>query len=93
MKIAIIGGGINGVMTAWELCRHNHSVVLFEKSMLMSQTSLASSKLLQGGLGYLEFRLVKEALGERKWWVSKAPHLAQPIQIFLPIYKQSKCPS
>ena len=50
MKIAVIGGGINGVMTAWELCKNNHNVTLFEKERLMSQTSSASSKLLHGGL-------------------------------------------
>ena len=66
MKIAVIGGGINGIMTAWELCKHHHDVTLFEKNTLMSQTSSASSKLLHGGLRYLEnyeFRLVKEATG------------------------------
>jgi len=96
MKIAIIGGGINGIMTAWELCKHNHDVTLFEKNTLMSQTSSASSKLLHGGLRYLEnfeFRLVKEALRERQWWINQAPDLAQPLQIFIPIYKQSRRPA
>ena len=54
MKIAVIGGGINGVMTAWELCKYGHSVTLFERHTLISQTSSASSKLLHGGLRYLE---------------------------------------
>ena len=96
MKIAIIGGGINGIMTAWELCKHHHDVTLFEKNTLMSQTSSASSKLLHGGLRYLEnfeFRLVKEALRERQWWINQAPDLAQPLQIFIPIYKQSRRPA
>jgi glycerol-3-phosphate dehydrogenase len=96
MKIAIIGGGINGVMTAWELCKNNHNVTLFEKETLMSQTSSASSKLLHGGLRYLEnleFRLVREALRERQWWIDRAPHLAHPIKIFIPIYKQSRRPA
>ena len=93
MKIAVIGGGINGVMTAWELCKNNHEVILFEKNTLMSQTSSASSKLLHGGLRYLEnyeFRLVREALRERLWWINQAPHLAHPLKIFIPIYKQSR---
>ena len=93
MKIAVIGGGINGIMTAWELCKHHHDVTLFEKNTLMSQTSSSSSKLLHGGLRYLEnfeFRLVKEALGERRWWINQAPHLAQPLKIFIPVYKQSR---
>ena len=96
MKIAVIGGGINGVMTAWELCKNNHNVTLFEKERLMSQTSSASSKLLHGGLRYLEnfeFRLVKEALRERSWWIDQAPDLAQSFQIFIPIYKQSRRPA
>jgi glycerol-3-phosphate dehydrogenase len=96
MKIAVIGGGINGVMTAWELCKRGHSVTLFEKNTLMSQTSSASSKLLHGGLRYLEnfeFRLVKEALSERQWWIDQAPHLARPLKIFIPIYKQSRRPA
>ena len=63
MKIAIIGGGINGVMTAWELCKYGHSVTLFERHTLISQTSSASSKLLHGGLRYLEnFELFKGLL-------------------------------
>jgi len=96
MKIAIIGGGINGSMIAWELCKHNHDVTLFEKNTLMSQTSSASSKLLHGGLRYLEnfeFRLVKEALRERQWWVNQAPDLARPLKIFIPVYKQSRRPA
>jgi glycerol-3-phosphate dehydrogenase len=96
MKIAVIGGGINGIMTAWELCKHHHDVTLFEKNTLMSQTSSSSSKLLHGGLRYLEnfeFGLVREALRERQWWIDQAPHLAQPIKIFIPIYKQSRRPA
>ena len=96
MKIAVIGGGINGIMTAWELCKHHHDVTLFERSTLMSQTSSASSKLLHGGLRYLEnfeFRLVKESLRERHWWIAQAPDLAQPLKIFIPVYKHSRRPA
>ena len=96
MRIAVIGGGINGIMTAWELCKHHHDVTLFEKDTLMSQTSSASSKLLHGGLRYLEnfeFRLVKEALRERQWWINQAPDLAQPLKIFIPVYKRSRRPA
>ena len=96
MKIAVIGGGINGTMIAWELCKCHHKVTLFEKSTSMSQTSSVSSKLLHGGLRYLEnfeFRLVKEALRERQWWIDQAPDLAQPLKIFIPIYKWSRRPA
>ena len=83
-------------MTAWELCKHHYDVTLFEKNTLMSQTSSASSKLLHGGLRYLEnfeFRLVKEALRERQWWINQAPDLARPLKIFIPVYKQSRRPA
>ena len=96
MKIAIIGGGINGIMTAWELCKNNQDVTLFDKNTLMSQTSSSSSKLLHGGLRYLEnreFRLVREALIERRWWIDKAPQFVQPLKIFKPIYRQLRRPS
>jgi len=93
MKIAIIGGGINGVMTAWELCKKNHNVTLYEKKKLMTQTSSKSSKLLHGGLRYLEnfeFSLVKEALKDRAWWLKNAPKLTTPLKIYIPIYKNSR---
>ncbi|QBZ83717.1 Aerobic glycerol-3-phosphate dehydrogenase [Hydrogenovibrio crunogenus] len=96
LNIAIVGGGINGIMTAWELLKQGHSVTLFEKDEVMKQTSSASSKLLHGGLRYLEnyeFRLVKEALKERQWWIKQAPHLAQPLKLFIPIYKTSRRPA
>ena len=96
MKIAVIGGGINGIMSAWALVKAGHDVELLEKNTLMSQTSSASSKLLHGGLRYLEnleFRLVREGLHEREWWINQAPHLAHPIRIFIPIYKDSRRPS
>lgn len=93
MKVAVIGGGINGIMTTWELLKKGHCVTLFEKEGLMEQTSSKSSKLLHGGLRYLEngeFRLVKEALRERQWWVSQAPNLAQPLKIYIPIYTSNQ---
>jgi glycerol-3-phosphate dehydrogenase len=96
MKIAVIGGGINGIMSAWALAQEGYTVQLFEKNTIMSQTSSASSKLLHGGLRYLEnleFRLVREGLQERKWWIDQAPHLAYPLRIYIPIYKDSRRPS
>lgn len=96
MNIAVIGGGINGIMTAWELLKQGHCITLFEKGEAMKQTSSASSKLLHGGLRYLEnfeFRLVKEALKERQWWIQQAPNLAQPLKLYIPIYKNSRRPA
>lgn len=89
LSVAVIGGGINGIMTAWELARRGCSVDLFEKEGLMSATSRASTKMLHGGLRYLEhghFGLVREALRERGWWLKQAPHLVKPLEILLPVY-------
>lgn len=61
--------------------------------MIMSATSRASSKLLHGGLRYLEngqFGLVREALVERNAWLDRAPELAKPIRFLLPVYRQSR---
>ncbi len=96
MKIAVIGGGINGIMSAWALAEDGHDVTIFEKNKIMSQTSSSSTKLLHGGLRYLEnyeFRLVYEGLHERKWWIDNAPEHAHPIKIFIPIYTDTRRPS
>jgi glycerol-3-phosphate dehydrogenase len=92
IKIAVIGGGINGVMAAWELAKAGHSVDLIEKSNVMSATSSASTKLLHGGLRYLEhgrFSLVRESLRERAWWLEAAPDVTQVIPILFPIFQRS----
>ena len=91
--VAVIGGGINGVMTAWALRYAGCEVDLFERGKLMGATSSASTKLLHGGLRYLEngeFRLVREALRERAWWIAQAPHLAHPLHLILPVYGWSR---
>lgn len=96
LRIAVIGGGINGVMSAWSLAQAGHAVELFERGRLMSQTSATSTKLLHGGLRYLEnleFRLVREGLRERAWWIQQAPHLAHPLEIILPVYTWSRRPA
>lgn len=96
MRIAVIGGGINGIMASWALVEAGHSVDLYEKNKLMMATSSASTKLLHGGLRYLEhgqFRLVREALRERSWWINAAPHLASPIELILPVYRNSVRPA
>ena len=93
MKVAVIGGGINGVMTAWAFARRGDSVDLFEKGRLMSATSRSSTKMLHGGLRYLEhghFGLVREALQERSWWIRQAPQLASPLELLIPIYRNGE---
>lgn len=95
MDIGIIGGGINGLCCAWQLAKQGNQVQLYERDTLMNATSRASSKLLHGGLRYLEnreFRLVREALRERDAWIKRAPHLARPLRLVMPIYQQSRRP-
>ena len=95
MNVAVIGGGINGVMSAWALALRGYSVDLFERDRLMGATSSASTKLLHGGLRYLEqghIRLVTEALHERRWWMMRAPHLVKRLRLILPVYEKKGRP-
>lgn len=88
MKVAVVGAGINGVMSAWSLARRGHAVDLFERNDPISATSSASTKLLHGGLRYLEtghVSLVREGLSERAWWIAQAPQIAHPIELLLPV--------
>jgi glycerol-3-phosphate dehydrogenase len=85
--ILVIGGGINGVGIAAEMAGRGLSVFLCEQDDFASHTSSASSKLIHGGLRYLEqfqFRLVKEALTERDILLHIAPHLVRPQQFIMP---------
>ncbi len=93
MKIAVVGGGINGLCCAWQLALAGHQVTLFEAEQLMGKTSIASTKLLHGGLRYLEhfeFRLVKEALHERKWWLEHVPGFTRRLPILYPLYEYTR---
>src|SRR5665213_3452640 len=85
--IAIIGGGINGVGIARDAAGRGLSVLLVEQNDLASGTSSASTKLIHGGLRYLEFyefRLVREALIEREVLLANAPHIIRPLRFVLP---------
>lgn len=85
--LAVIGGGINGVGIAREAAGRGLSVLLLEKNDLASATSSASTKLIHGGLRYLEhyaFRLVRESLIERERLWAIAPHLVRPLRFVLP---------
>jgi glycerol-3-phosphate dehydrogenase len=83
----IIGGGINGSAVARDAAGRGASVMLVEQGDLASATSSASTKLIHGGLRYLEhyeFRLVREALIEREVLLRSAPHIIWPLRFVLP---------
>ncbi|MGQ0661229.1 glycerol-3-phosphate dehydrogenase [Sphingosinicella sp.] len=85
--LLIIGGGINGTAIARDAAGRGLSVLLVEKDDLASHTSSASSKLIHGGLRYLEqyeFGLVRESLHERETMLRTAPHLIRPLEFLLP---------
>ena len=85
--ILVIGGGINGVMVARDAAGRGLSVLLAEKDDLANGTSSASSKMIHGGLRYLEhyaFRLVRESLREREILLRSARHIIRPMRFILP---------
>ena len=90
--ICVIGGGIQGVGVAQAAAAGGYSVVLLEKSGLASATSSRSSKLIHGGLRYLEsaqFSLVAESLYERELLIKNAPELVKRVPFYIPIYKHT----
>ena len=88
--LAVIGGGVNGAGIARDAAGRGASVLLLEKEDLASGTSSASTKLVHGGLRYLEhyeFALVRESLGERERLWRIAPHIIWPMRFVLPYRK------
>ena len=85
--VAVIGGGVNGCGIARDAAGRGASVLLLEANDLASGTSSASTKLIHGGLRYLEhyeFGLVRESLSERERLLGIAPHIAWPLRFILP---------
>lgn len=85
--VLIVGGGINGAGIARDAAGRGLSVVLCEKDDLASHTSSASTKLIHGGLRYLEhgeFGLVRKALIEREVLLRSAPHIMRPLRFVMP---------
>ena len=85
--LIVIGGGINGTGIALDAAGRGLNVLLCEQGDLASATSSNSSKLIHGGLRYLEhydFRLVRESLAEREVLLHKAPHLIKPMRFRIP---------
>jgi glycerol-3-phosphate dehydrogenase len=88
--VLVVGGGVNGCGIARDAAGRGYSVLLAEMNDLASGTSSASTKLVHGGLRYLEyyeFRLVHEALKEREVLWSNAPHIIKPLRFVLPHHK------
>ena len=87
VDLLVVGGGVNGTGIARDAVGRGLSVLLCEQDDLASHTSSASSKLIHGGLRYLEhyeFRLVREALIEREVLLRAAPHIIWPLRFVLP---------
>jgi glycerol-3-phosphate dehydrogenase len=85
--LCVIGGGINGAGIARDAAGRGLSVLLLEAKDLANATSSASTKLIHGGLRYLEFfefRLVKDSLRERETLLGIAPHIIRPMEFILP---------
>ncbi|MBS0446620.1 MAG: glycerol-3-phosphate dehydrogenase [Proteobacteria bacterium] len=85
--VLVVGGGINGAGIARDLAGRGASVVLCEKDDLAGHTSSSSTKLIHGGLRYLEyyeFSLVKKALAEREVLLKSAPHIMWPLRFVMP---------
>ncbi|MFB2668737.1 glycerol-3-phosphate dehydrogenase/oxidase [Shewanella xiamenensis] len=91
--IAIIGGGISGVGIAQYAAAAGYSTLLIEKGEIGGQTSANSSKLIHGGLRYLEsgqVNLVRKSLLERRNLLELAPSLVKPVPFYIPVYQDSQ---
>src|SRR6059036_1235814 len=91
--VVVIGGGITGAGVALDAASRGYSVALVEKSDFASGTSSRSSKLVHGGLRYLQnfdLGLVREALLERQLMVALAPHLVRPLRLIVPAFEGSR---
>ena len=91
--LLVCGGGIYGAWTAYDAALRGLSVAIVEQGDWASATSSASSKLIHGGLRYLEsldFKLVKKALAERQMLLAIAPHRVWPLRFGVPVYADSR---
>ncbi len=91
--LLVCGGGIYGAWTAYDAALRGLSVAIVEQGDWASATSSASSKLIHGGLRYLEsldFKLVRKALHERQMLLEAAPHRVWPLRFGVPVYEDSR---
>lgn len=94
-KVVVVGGGIVGAGIFRDLALHGLDCLLIEKKDFSSQTSERSSKMLHGGIRYLEnmdFALVFEALHEKNLWLRLTPHLTREVPFYLPVFSDAKRP-
>jgi len=93
LDVVVVGGGIHGVGIAQAAAAAGHTVLLIEKRALAAGTSSRSSKLIHGGLRYLEsgqFGLVRESLAERRILLAIAPELVRLVPFHLPVYRSTR---
>src|SRR5580765_2741096 len=91
--LLVIGGGTTGCGVARDAALRGLKVALVEKTDFASGTSSKSSKLVHGGLRYLEhaqFKLVFEGTNERALLMRVAPHLVKPVEFLVPVYKRDR---
>jgi len=91
--LIVIGAGINGAAIAREASLHGNRVLVLERDDIGGGTSAASTRLIHGGLRYLEhaeIHLVRESLAERERLLATAPHLVAPLELCLPLYARSR---
>lgn len=90
VSVLIVGAGINGIGTFRDLALNGVDVLLIDRGDFCSGASAASSHMAHGGIRYLEngeFRLVREAVGERNRMIRNAPHIVSPLPTTIPIFK------
>ena len=91
--VLICGGGIYGAWTAYDAALRGLKVAIVDQGDWACATSSASSKLIHGGLRYLEsldFKLVRKTLAERQMLLKTAPHRVWPLRFGVPVYKDSR---
>ena len=92
-RVAVVGAGVNGVSIASACASLGHDVQLFDESTPFDQTSSASSRMLHGGIRYIEqghIGLVREALIERDGWLRFAPDETRVERFYFPVYRGAK---
>lgn len=95
VEVAVIGAGINGLAVARELARLGRSVLLIDQDDIGARTSAISSRLIHGGLKYLErleINLVRESIRERSILLKHAPHLVHPYPMLIPFRRGARRP-